>query len=309
MGPRLAVVAGEASGDLLGAAVVRALRAAYPDLVVEGVGGPRLAAEGLASIFPLERLAVNGLVEPLGRLPELLARRRSLARRFTTDPPDLFLGIDAPDFNLGLAARLRNNGVPTAQLVSPSVWAWRPHRVRGIARAVDRVFCLLPFEPGFYTEHGVTAEFVGHPLAEELAAPPTRAAARKELGLSAAAPVLALLPGSRAGEVARLLPDFLATVALLRERLPGLEVVLPAASPERAAQLTPRLDGSGVQLVRGSAHLAMAAADSVLVASGTATLEAALLGRPMVVAYRMHPLSYRILRRMLRVSHVALPNL
>lgn len=309
MAPRLAVIAGEASGDLLGAAVVRALRDLYPDLEVEGVGGPRLAGEGLASLFPLERLAVNGLVEPIGRLPELLWRRSDLARRFLAEPPDAFLGIDAPDFNLGLATRLRLAGVPTAQLVSPSVWAWREGRVRGIARAVDRVFCLLPFEPAFYAQHGVAAEFVGHPLAEQLATPLSRADARHALGLSSGAPVLALLPGSRATEVSRLLPDFLAAAALLREQLPGLEVVLPAASPERAAQIAPMLVGSGARLVSTAAHEAMAAANSVLVASGTATLEAALVGRPMVVAYRMHPFSYRILRRMLRVPHVALPNL
>ncbi len=306
---RLVVVAGEASGDALGAAVVRALRARQPDVQIMGVGGERLCREGLDSLFPLERLAVMGVVEPLGRLPELLARRRGLVRHFTRNPPDLFLGIDAPDFNLGLAARLRRAGVTTAQLVSPAVWAWRPGRVRGIARAVDRVFCLLPFEPAFYAEHGVAAEFVGHPLAGELASAPSRALARRRLGLPAAAPVLALLPGSRAGEVRRLLPDFLQAAALLRADLPALQVVVPAASAERERQLAPLLRGQPASLLAGGSRDALAAADAVLTASGTATLEAALLGRPMVVAYRMHPLSYRLLRRLLRVPHVALPNL
>ncbi len=306
---RLAVVAGEASGDALGAAVVRALREREPRLDVVGVGGPELTNEGLDSRFPMERLAVMGLVEPLGRLPELLARRRGLAHCFVADPPDVFLGIDAPEFNLGLARRLRSSGVPTAQLVSPSVWAWRPGRVRGIARAVERVFCLLPFEPEFYAEHGVAAEFVGHPLAERLGNVPDRAAARGALGLPLDAPVLALLPGSRAGEVRRLLPDFLAAAHSLRASLPDLEIVLPCATPEREVQVQGLLAGATVRVVSEASHLALAASDVVLTASGTATLEAALLGRPMAVAYRMHPVSYRILRRMLRVPHVALPNL
>lgn len=306
---RLGVVAGEASGDALGAAVVRALREREPNLELFGVGGPELCREGLDSLFSMERLAVMGLVEPLTRLPELLLRRRALAGDIAAFHPHVFLGIDAPDFNLGLARRLRATGIPTAQLVSPSVWAWRRGRVKGIARAVDRVFCLLPFEPDFYAGHGVEAEFVGHPLAETLGSPPGRSAARRELGVSAEAPVLALLPGSRSGEVSRLLPDFLAAAALLRAQLPGLEVVLPAATPERAAQVAALLGRSPVLMVDGASHLALAAADAVLTASGTATLEAALIGRPMVVAYRMHPLSYRILGRMLRVSHVALPNL
>ena len=221
----------------------------------------------------------------------------------------MFLGIDAPDFNLGLARRLRRVGIPTAQLVSPSVWAWRPGRVRGIARAVERVFCLLPFEPAFYAEHGVQAEFVGHPLAELLADPPDGAAARVALGLAPDVPVLALLPGSRAGEVRRLLPRFLAAADELRKHVADLEIVVPAATPERETQVQGLLGGARVRLVREASHLALAAADVVLTASGTATLEAALLGRPMVVAYRMNPLSYRILRRMLRVPHVALPNL
>jgi lipid-A-disaccharide synthase len=309
---QLGVVAGEASGDMLGARVIEAFRIRYPDLAVRGVGGPAMEAAGLYSHFPLERLAVNGLVEPLRRLPELLSRRADLLRMFRASPPDIFLSIDAPDFNLWLARNLRASGVPTAHLVSPSVWAWRKGRLRGIASAVDMMLCLFPFETDIYRQYGIPVRCVGHPLADELSAPLDRDDARRELDLAGQGPVLALLPGSRAAEVAALAPVFLRTARLLRAGNPGLAVLIPASSRERRAQLevlVSEFPDLSVTLLDGSAKVALAAADAVLVAAGTATLEAALLQRPMVVAYKMHAISWAVLSRLVRTAHVALPNL
>lgn len=308
---RVGLVAGEPSGDLLGAGVIAALRERCADVHVEGVGGPAMAGQGLASLYPMERLSVMGLVEPLRRLPELLRLRRALARRFAAAAPDVFLGIDSPDFTLGLERRLRRRGVTTAHLVSPSVWAWRRGRLRGIARGTDLMLCLFPFETGVYREHGIPVEFVGHPLADEIPEAVDRGAARARLGLAGADRLVALLPGSRGGEVARLAPLFLQTAARLYGSDPALRFVLPAANAARERQLQPLVAASGlpVTLCTGQARDAMAAADAVLVASGTATLEAALLRRPMVVAYRMSGLSWFGLSRLVDTPWVALPNL
>ena len=306
------MLAGEASGDMLGARVLAALRQRFPELLVEGIGGPLMEAQGLRSMAPMERLSVMGLVEPLLRLPELLRIRREVLAHFTANPPDLFLGIDSPDFNLRLEQQLRARGVTTAHLVSPSVWAWRAGRVRRIKRAVDLMLCLFPFETAIYRQHAVPAQFVGHPLADEITLQPDRAAARHALGLAPTARVLALLPGSRGGEVRLLAPLFLQTAALLRQADPDLALVLPAASPAREEQLQRLLADTataGVTLVRGRSREVIAASDAVLLASGTATLEAALLRRPMVVAYRMGALSWLLLKQLVKTPYVALPNI
>ena len=269
-----------------------------------------MSEAGLDSLFPMERLSVNGLVEPLRRLPELLARRRGLARHLRTQAPRVFLGIDSPDFNLGLARAVRASGIPTAQLVSPSVWAWRRGRLKGIARSVDLMLCLFPFETEVYRERGIPARCVGHPMADEIAGPVDSAQARRALGLPREVPLLALLPGSRAGEVEALMPLFLQAADHLRLGFPALNLVVPAASAQRMLQLRAMVRGvPGITLVQGQSRQAIAAADAVLVAAGTATLEAALLRRPMVVAYRMHGASWFVLSRLVRTPWVALPNL
>ncbi len=309
---RIGVLAGEASGDILGSRVIAALRERVPELEVEGIGGPLMEAQGLRSLYPMERLSVMGFVEPLKRLPELLRIRGSVYRHFRDNPPDLFLGIDSPDFNLRLEYRLRRQGIATAHLVSPTVWAWRRGRIKGIRRAVDRMLCLFPFELAIYREHDVPATFVGHPLAEEIPREVDRSAARADLGLAGDGPLLAVLPGSRGGEVGLLAPLFLAAVALLQAELPGLRCVIPAASAARAAQLQSLLDAGPplpVTLVEGRSREVMAAADAVLLASGTATLEAMLLKRPMVVAYRMAPLSWALVSRLVKTPWAALPNI
>lgn len=306
------MVAGELSGDRLGAGLIRALRRRFPDARFAGVGGDAMIAEGFESLYPLDRLAVMGLVEPLRRLPELLGIRRGLARHFRRQPPALFVGIDAPDFNLGLELCLRRAGIRTAHYVSPSVWAWRLGRIRKIARAVDHMLVLFPFEAEFYRRHGVPVTWVGHPLADELPHVPDTEGARCQLGLPPDAPVLAVLPGSRGSEVGLLGPLFLDTVAACREQVPGLRCVLPAASAARRAQIDAQLaahPGLPIQVLDGRSHTAMAAADAVLLASGTSTLEAMLLKKPMVVAYRTGRLTHALASRMVRLEHVSLPNL
>ena len=311
-GLRIGVLAGEASGDILGSRVVAALRQRYPELVVEGIGGPLLKAQGLDSLFPMERLSVMGFVEPLKRLPELLRTRGAVFEHFRSHPPDLFLGIDSPDFNLALERKLRAWGVPTAHLVSPTVWAWRQGRIHKIARSVDLMLCLFPFEQAIYLEHGIDARFVGHPLADEVPLQPDQAAAREALGLAADARVLALLPGSRGGEVAMLGGLFLETATRLKSRYPGLKVIIPAANAARLSQLRELIaasDSGAVELVDGRSREVMLAADAVLMASGTVTLEALLLKRPMVVAYRMAPMSWALVRRLATTPFAALPNI
>ena len=307
----VALVAGEASGDILGAGLMQALKARHPDVRFIGIGGPRMEAQGLRSYFPLERLAVMGLVEVLGRLPELLARRKRLFKTFIDVRPDVFIGIDAPDFNLDLALKLRRNGIKTVHYVSPSVWAWRQNRVLKIRDACDLMLTLFPFEAKFYDAHQVAVRFVGHPLADAIPLVPDRAAARAELQLPQDGLVVALMPGSRGGEVGRLGPLFLAAAERLRSMRPGIRFVVPCASPERRAQLEQILAGRDLPLtlLDGQSHAALAACNAVLIASGTATLEALLYKRPMVVAYSVAPLTFRILKRMVRSPYVALPNL
>ena len=311
---RVALVAGESSGDLLGAGLIRALQSRCPEATFEGVAGPEMAAAGCTVLEPAETLAVMGLIEPLKEIPRLLALRKKLLQRWTRTPPDVFVGIDAPDFNLGLEQRLKASGIRTIHYVSPSVWAWRQGRTRKIRAAADRVLCLLPFEQSFLENHGIKADFVGHPLAD---APPERvdvAADREALGIGQG-DVLAVLPGSRHSEVSRLGPVFAATARLLAEQHPTLNFVAPMATDSIRESFAGHLESAGVlarfQLTDGNAEQVMAAADIVLLASGTASLQAALLGKPMVAAYRVAGLTFAIVKRLnlVKVQYVTLPNL
>lgn len=308
---KVALVAGESSGDILGAGLMQAIKARHPDVEFIGVGGARMEAEGLKSYFPLERLAVMGLVEVLGRLPELLSRRKRLLRTLLDVRPDVFIGIDAPDFNLDLELKLRRAGIKTVHYVSPSVWAWRQKRVLKIRDGCDLMLTLFPFEAKFYDAHQVAVRFVGHPLADAIPLCADRDAARALLNLPTDAPIVALMPGSRGGEVARLGSLFLDAAERLRGLRPGIRFVMPCASPERRTQLEQMLAGRDLPLtlIDGRSHEALAACDAVLIASGTATLEALLYKRPMVVAYRVAPLTFSILKRMVKSAYVSLPNL
>lgn len=307
----VALVAGESSGDILGAGLMQALKAQHPDIRFIGVGGARMEAEGLRSYFPLERLAVMGLVEVLGRLPELLSRRKRLLRTLLDVRPDVFIGIDAPDFNLDLELKLRRAGIRTVHYVSPSVWAWRQKRVLKIRDGCDLMLTLFPFEASFYDAHQVAVRFVGHPLADAIPLCADRDAARELLNLPTDKHIVALMPGSRGGEVARLGSLFLDAAERLRALRPGIRFVMPCASPERRVQLEQMLAGRDLPLtlIDGRSHEALAACDAVLIASGTATLEALLYKRPMVVAYRVAPLTFSILKRMVKSAYVSLPNL
>ena len=307
---RIALVAGEASGDILGAGLMRAFKARHPAVDFIGVGGPLMQAEGLTPYFPMERLSVMGLVEVLGRLRELLARRKKLVADLIAAKPDVFIGIDAPDFNLNIELKLRQAGIKTVHYVSPSVWAWRQKRVLKIREGCDLMLTLFPFEARFYEEKGVPVRFVGHTLADAIPLEADRAAARAELGLPDG-PLVALMPGSRGGEVGRLGALFLDTAQRLRALRPGVRFVMPCANAQRRAQLEELLVGRDLPLtlLDGQSHLALAACDAVLIASGTATLEALLYKRPMVVAYRLAPLTFWILKRMVKSPYISLPNL
>jgi lipid-A-disaccharide synthase len=322
--PLIAVVAGEASGDRLGAGLITAIRERCPGARFEGVAGPAMREAGCEALFESDELAVMGIAEVLGHLPRLLSIRRALVRRWSAAPPDVLVGIDSPDFNLGLEKKLRRRGVTTVQYVSPSVWAWRPRRLKKIRKACDRVLCLLPFEKRFYDERGMDAVFVGHPRAESIPREPDAGAARRALGLpggeseagdAGRAEVVALLPGSRAGEVGRLAPHFVRTAAWLGQRRPGIRFVAALASPGARAAFEAAREAVApdlpVTLADGGVDLPLAACDVALVTSGTATLETALYGRPMVVAYRLSPTTLAIVRslNLIRVENFALPNL
>ncbi|WP_019530511.1 lipid-A-disaccharide synthase [Dasania marina] len=310
---RIGIVVGEASGDILGASLMQALKLSHPHAEFEGIGGPLMLAQGFNSHYPMERLAVMGLVEPLKRLPELLRIRRSLKQHFITNPPDLFLGIDAPDFNLGLELALRKQGLLTAHYVSPSVWAWRSGRVHKIAKAVDRMLTLFPFEAQFYHQHNVPVSFIGHPLADKFPLQNNQQQAKDALAISGQQPLVALLPGSRGGEVRMLGEAFIETARWCLHQRADLQFILPAANEARYQQLQAMLAQRGaglpITLIQGGSQTAMAAADVVLMASGTTTLEAMLLKRPMVVAYKMAKLSYAIISRMVKSKFISLPNL
>jgi lipid-A-disaccharide synthase len=308
---RLAMVAGEASGDLLAGLLMRGLRGRWPDLKAVGIGGPRMREQGLDAWWPHEKLAVRGYVEVLRHYREIKGIRDALATRLEDDPPRAFVGIDAPDFNLGLEARLKRSGIPTIHFVCPSIWAWRAGRARKLARSADRVLCLFPFEPDLLRASGVQASYVGHPLADAIPLEPARGAARAALGLDQGAPLIALLPGSRKSEIHYIAMPMLQAAAELARRRPELRFVLPVA-PGLRPELDEALLASpvpGLQAIDGRSHDALAACDLTLIASGTATLEAALFKRPMVIAYRMHPLTWALMKRMAYQPWVGLPNI
>ena len=311
----LGLVAGEASGDNLGGPLVRALAARAPSARFVGIAGPRMVEAGCEAWYPSDALAVMGLAEVLRHLPQLLRLRRELLQRLVAAAPAAYVGIDSPEFNLRVARALRQRGIPTVQYVSPQVWAWRQGRVRSIGQAVDLVLCVLPFETAFYASHSVRAVFVGHPLADRVPLVSDPQPARAALGLPASGPVLAVLPGSRRGEVQRLGPPFAGTVAWLAARRPGIAFVAPMANAAARAAFAQALrehaPGVHVQLVDGRAEQALAASDAALVTSGTATLETALVKRPMVVAYRVAPLTSWLLRRMklVKTEFFSQPNL
>jgi len=318
---RIGIVAGEASGDILGAALMVAIQQRYPECIFEGIGGPRMQAAGCSSFFPMDRLAVMGLVEPLKRLPELLHIRGFLKRHFERKPPDLFIGIDSPDFNLNIENHLHRLGIKTAHYVSPSVWAWRQKRIFKIKQSVDLMLTLFPFEAAFYQQHGVPVEFVGHPLADQIPLTNDSTVARNLLGLDLQKQLVALLPGSRATEVSLMGPIVIETALWCLQHDPSIGFVIPALNSERYQQLTQMLATPGIEylqatgrplpvtLLTGHSQDAMAAADAVLMASGTTTLEALLLKKPMVVIYKMAPLSAWLLRRLVKSKFISLPNL
>ena len=308
---RLAMVAGESSGDLLAGLLLRGLRQRWPALDALGIGGPKMAAEGFHAWWPHERLAVRGYVEVLRHYREILGIRRALAARLLAAPPDAFIGVDAPDFNLELEAQLKARGIKTIHFVSPSIWAWRGRRIERIGRAVDLMLCLFPFEPALYARRGIAASSVGHPLADAIPLEPPRAAARRSLGLADDAHVVALLPGSRRSEIEYIAPLFIAAAMLMRRERPRLSFVLPVVPGLRGLvePLLAAAPAAQITLLDGRSHEALAACDATLIASGTATLEAALFKRPMVIAYRMNPLSWQMMKRMRYQPWVGLPNI
>jgi lipid-A-disaccharide synthase len=310
----IGVVAGEASGDLLGAHLIGALRAHLPEARFIGIGGPRMQSAGLEVLYPMEKLAVRGYVEVLRHYAEILGIRRRLAARLIEQPPALFVGVDAPDFNLDLELKLRSAGIPTAHLVSPSIWAWRGERINKIRRAVERMLVIFPFEQEIYEKAGIPATYVGHPLAEMLASSPDRVAAREQLRLPVTAKVIVLLPGSRLSEVGQMADTFIETARQIAAALPDAQFLVPLvnrSTRELFETALYRRKAGELNLTNlfGHAHEAMAAADVVLAASGTATLEAALIGRPMVIAYRMPRASWWIMSNRRYQPYVGLPNI
>ncbi|UUX97821.1 lipid-A-disaccharide synthase [Aquabacterium sp. J223] len=307
---RLAMVAGETSGDLLAGLLLGGLKARWPEAVTHGIGGPRMAAHGFDAWWPYQHLAVRGYVEVLRHYRGISRIREQLAERLLRERPDAFIGVDAPDFNLGLETRLRAAGLKTVHFVCPSIWAWRGKRVTRLQAAADLVLCLFPFEPDLLARHGVNARYVGHPLADAIPVQRPLGPARAALGLGDDATVVALLPGSRRSEIEAIAPVFLQAAAELQRRRPALQVVLPVVPGLRAlveplqARWAP-----AVRLLDGQSHEALAACDVALVASGTATLEAALFKRPMVIGYRMNPLTWALMKRMAYQPWFGLPNI
>jgi len=306
------MVAGEASGDLLAGLLLAGLRKRWPALQTVGIGGPHMATHGFQAWWPHDKLAVRGYVEVLRHYREISGIREALAQRLLQEPPAAFVGVDAPDFNLGLERRLKAAGIKSIHFVCPSIWAWRGGRAKKMAASVDHVLCLFPFEPELLRVHGVAATFVGHPLADAIPLQPPRAASRVALGLGQAERVVAVLPGSRRSEIQYIAPRFLQAVALLHQQRPELRFVLPVAPGLRellaplAAQHAPH---APLQLVDGQSHAVLAACDVTLIASGTATLEAALFKQPMVIGYNMHALSWQLMKRMRYQPWVGLPNI
>ncbi len=314
MAPRIGIVAGEASGDLLGAHLVRAIRERLPDAEFVGVGGPKMLSAGVNSIFPMEKLAVMGYVEVLKRYFEITSIRRKLIRHFKSNPPDIFIGVDAPDFNLDIEMELKQAGILTVHYVSPSIWAWRKERINKIRKSCSRVLTLFPFEKRLYDEAGIAADYVGHPLADIIPESSDRAAMRRHMKLPLDGKIFAFLPGSRQSELHYMADTFILTAKKIREKWPEARFLVPLASREtrnlfEEAIYRNQAEEVGFTLLFGHALDAMIAADIVLVASGTATLEAALLKRPMVITYKMAPLTYSLKKRKKYQPYVGLPNI
>ena len=309
---RYVLVAGEASGDILGANLIASLKKLQPNAVFEGIGGPLMAEQGLQSMVPMDRLSVMGLVEVLGRLRELLAIRKNLYQNCIDSPPIAFIGIDSPDFNLPLARKLKQAGIPTVHYVSPSVWAWRQKRIFKIKKSVDLMLALFPFEMPIYHQHDIPVVCVGHTLADEIPLHSDVNSARETLNIAPTdAPLFAVLPGSREGEVSRLMPLFAQTMALIKQQKPQVNFIIPAANEARKLQIKHILEEFSLQaeIIDNQSRTVMAASDAILLASGTAALEAMLVKRPMVVSYRVNKLTYWIMSRMIKVPYVSLPNL
>lgn len=312
--PVIAISVGEASGDLLGAHLIRAIKQRRPDAKFIGIGGERMKAEGFESLYDQEKLAVRGFVEVVKRLPEILKIRKGLVNDLIRIKPDVFVGIDAPDFNLGVAEKLKKAGIPTVHYVSPSVWAWRRERVNKIVHQVNRVLCLFPMEPQLYLDAGGKAEFVGHPMAQTMPLDDDHAAARAKLGVAAETVVFALLPGSRVSEIDYMAPLFFQTALLLLKRYPQAQFLLPAATAATRRRIgeilaQPEFSAIPVTITDKQSDTVCTAADVVLVTSGTATLEVALCKRPMVISYKISPLTYFHVKRKVKVPHVGLPNI
>lgn len=310
---KIGLIAGEASGDILGAGLIRALKLHFPDADFVGIGGDLMQSEGLSCWFPMEQLSIMGIVEVLKHLPGLFRLKRELLERFDAYQPDIFIGIDAPDFNLRIERELHQRGIPTVHYVSPSVWAWRQGRIVGIRQSVNLMLTLLPFEAAFYEAHHVPVAHVGHPMADQIPLDSDKRAARQTLDLpeNISGPVIALLPGSRGGEVGMLMEVFLQAAERFKRTASDTLFIVPAANEKRFEQIMAFVQASGLpcHVYRGLARECMAAADAVVLASGTATLECMLVNRPMVVAYRLAPITYWLMRLLIRTRYVSLPNL
>ncbi|MDM8564560.1 lipid-A-disaccharide synthase [Candidatus Halobeggiatoa sp. HSG11] len=309
---RIGIIAGEMSGDILGAGLIHQLRLHYPHAKIEGIGGPQMIAAGFDSLYPLETLSVMGLIEVIKHYSSLKKCRDNLKNHFINNPPEVFIGIDAPDFNLGLEQKLKQAGIPTVHYVSPSVWAWREYRLPKIAQACDLMLTLFPFEENYYKKHDIPVKFVGHSLADEIPLQIDQNMARIKLGLPTTGIKIALLPGSRYNEVSKLVKPFLSTARWLWKQRPDLHFIVPLANTNIRKLFLQHIDIASnlpLTLLDGQAHDAMAAADVVLMASGTASLEAMLLKRPMVVSYRLARITYWLAKLLVRVNYFSLPNL